>query len=104
MVKLCHEKMLILRCIIPPPQKKINHLQKKINPHPLIKIERPDKKLYSLGVILIPCENLKPMEKYQPSPFPQFFFQFHRINSILTPRKNPNKSPPPPPKKMSDTS
>ena len=22
MVKLCHEKMLILRCILPPPQKK----------------------------------------------------------------------------------
>ena len=29
MVKLCHEKMLILRCILPPPQKKLNLLQKK---------------------------------------------------------------------------
>ena len=28
MVKLCHEKMLILRCILLP--KKLNHLQKKI--------------------------------------------------------------------------
>ena len=52
MVKLCHEKMLILRCI--HPSKKRNHLQKKINLHPLITLERPDKKLYSLGIILIP--------------------------------------------------
>ena len=27
-VKVCHEKMLILRCILPPP-KKMNHPQKK---------------------------------------------------------------------------
>ena len=44
------------------------HLQKKINSHPLIKLERPDKKLYSLGIILIPYENLEHLEKYQPSP------------------------------------
>ena len=32
MVKLCHEKMLILRCILPPPQKKkLNLVQKKGN-------------------------------------------------------------------------
>ena len=31
MLKLCHEKMLILRCILPPPpqKKKLNLLQKK---------------------------------------------------------------------------
>ena len=28
MIKLCHERMLILRCILPPP-KKLNYLQKK---------------------------------------------------------------------------
>ena len=72
MVKLCHEKMLILRCIL--PAKKLNHLQKKINPYPLIKLERPDKKLYALGIILIPYENLKLLEKYQPSPFHKFSF------------------------------
>ena len=72
MVKLCHEKMLILRCIL--LLKKLIHLQKMINPYPLIKLERPDKKLYSLGIILIPYENLKLLEKYQPSPLPQFFF------------------------------
>ena len=31
MIKLRHEKMLILRCI-PPPPKKLNYLQKKGNP------------------------------------------------------------------------
>ena len=70
--KTFHEKMLILRYILPP--KKINHPQKKINPHPMIKLERPDKKLYSLGIILIHYENLKSLEKYQPSPLQQFFF------------------------------
>ena len=29
MVKLCHEKMRILRSILPPPKKKLNLLQKK---------------------------------------------------------------------------
>ena len=60
-VKLCHEKMLILRCVL--PQKNLNHPQKKINPYPLIKLERPDKKFYSMGIILIPYENLKVMAK-----------------------------------------
>ena len=32
MIKLCHERMLILRCILPP--KKLNYLQKKVNPPP----------------------------------------------------------------------
>ena len=34
MIKLRHERMLILRCILPPPQKKTNYLQKKVNPQP----------------------------------------------------------------------
>ena len=46
MVKLCHEKMLILRCILPPPPKK--------NEPPPENFEYPDKKLNSLGIILIP--------------------------------------------------
>ena len=33
MIKLRHERMLILRCILPPPPKKtLNYLQKKVNP------------------------------------------------------------------------
>ena len=44
MVKLCHEKMLILRCMLPPPKKK----------PPPENLEYPDKKLNSLGIILIP--------------------------------------------------
>ena len=33
-IKLCHERMLILRCILPP--KKLNYLQKKVPPPPAI--------------------------------------------------------------------
>ena len=33
MIKLRHERMLILRCI-PPPQKKRNYLKKKLTPQP----------------------------------------------------------------------
>ena len=42
MVKLYHhEKMLILRCILPPPQKKLNFLQKKnLTSHPLENLEQ----------------------------------------------------------------
>ena len=32
MIKLRHERMLILRCILPP--KKLNYLQKKVDPPP----------------------------------------------------------------------
>ena len=46
MVKLCHEKMLILRCKLPPPLK-------KNEPSPDY-LDYPDKKLNSLGIILIP--------------------------------------------------
>ena len=49
-------------------QNKLNLLQKKITSHPLENLEHPDKKLNSLGIILIPWENIKPIEKYQPSP------------------------------------
>ena len=45
MVKLCHEKMLILRCILP---KKLNHLQNKLTPPPE-KSQHPVKNLKSLG-------------------------------------------------------
>ena len=40
--------MLILRYILPP--KKLNYLQKKINPHHLENLEHPDKKLKSLEI------------------------------------------------------
>ena len=42
--------------------------RKKIGSHTLENLEHPDKKLNSLGIILIPWWNLKPIEKYQPSP------------------------------------
>ena len=56
MVKLCHEKMLILGCILPPPpKKKIKPSpEKKLASHPLDNLEHPDKELNSLGIILIP--------------------------------------------------
>ena len=55
MVKLCHENMLILRCILPPPKKKIESSpEKKIDLPPLENLEHPDKELNSLGIILIP--------------------------------------------------
>ena len=55
MVKLCHGTMLILRCILSPPKKKLNLLQKKkLTYHPLENHKHPDKKLNSLGIILIP--------------------------------------------------
>ena len=42
MVKLCHEKMLILRCILLPPQKKIEPSpEKKINLPPPGKSRTP---------------------------------------------------------------
>ena len=42
MVKLCHEKMLILRCILPPPKKKTEPPpEKKINLLPPGKSRKP---------------------------------------------------------------
>ena len=42
MIKLRHERMLILRCILLPPLKKnLNYLQKKINPPPPEKSRTP---------------------------------------------------------------
>ena len=55
MVKLCHEKMLNLRCILPPPKKNlIFSRKKKLTSHPLENLEHPDKERNSLGIILIP--------------------------------------------------
>ena len=50
MIKLCHERMLLLRCI--PSPKKLNYLQKKNYPpgHHLKNLEHTDKKLKSLGI------------------------------------------------------
>ena len=50
MIKLRHERMLILRCIL--LRKKLNYLQKKLTPagHHQQNLEHPDKKLKSLGI------------------------------------------------------
>ena len=89
MVKLCHKKMLIFICILPPPQKKLNLPQKKnLTSHPLENLEHPDKKLNSLGIILIPCKNLKPLKKYKHSPSKKF--QSTRKTSFSTTQKSLN--------------
>ena len=51
MIKLCHQRMLILRCILPsktelPPEKTIYPPPG----HHLKNLEHPDKKLKSLGI------------------------------------------------------
>ena len=49
MIKLRHERMLILRCILPP--KKLNYLKKKLTPgYHLKNLEHPEEKLQSLGI------------------------------------------------------
>ena len=56
--------MWIFRSILPPPKKKIEPPpEKKLNLPPLENLEHPDKKLNSLGIILIPWKNLKTSEK-----------------------------------------
>ena len=52
----CHAKILTIRCIRPPPQKKTQPPpEKNITPFPTLKdLEHPDKKYNSLGIILIP--------------------------------------------------
>ena len=60
--------MLILRCILSSPKKIEPPPEKNLTSHPLENLEHPDKKLNSLGIILIPWKNLKPLEKYQHSP------------------------------------
>ena len=42
--------------------------EKKLTSHPLENLEHPGKKINSLGMLLIPWENLKPLETYQPTP------------------------------------
>ena len=52
MIKLRHERMLILRCILPP--KKMNYLQKKVNPPPPTEKSRtPSQETQVTGNILI---------------------------------------------------
>ena len=51
-----------------PPKKTEPPPEKNLTFHPLENLEHSEKKLNSLGIILIPCKNLKPLEKYQPSP------------------------------------
>ena len=47
--------LLILRCVLPPPKKKVElPLEKNLTSHPMENLEYPDKKLNSLGIILIP--------------------------------------------------
>ena len=51
MIKLPHERMLILRCILFPKKTELP-LEKKVTPpgHHLKYLEHPDKKLKSLGI------------------------------------------------------
>ena len=52
-----------------PPPEKLNLIQKKnLTSHPLENLEHSDKKLNSLGIILIPRVNLKLLGKYLLSP------------------------------------
>ena len=57
MIKLRNERMLILRCILPP--KKLNYLQKKVNPPPPTEKSRtPWQETQVTGNILIAWETL----------------------------------------------
>ena len=56
MVKLCHEKMLILRCIIPPKNRTFSR-KKNLTSHPLENLEHPDKKTQLTG------NNFNPLKK-----------------------------------------
>ena len=78
--------MRILRSVLPPPKKKIwTSSRKKLNLPPLENLEHPDKKLNSLGIILIPWKNLKTSEKYQHSPSKKI--PIYKKNVIQQPRK-----------------
>ena len=63
MIKLRHQRMLILRCILPP--KTELHPEKKVTPPP----PRPPRNSSHLEY-LNPMRNVKLLEKYQPSPSP----------------------------------
>ena len=88
-----------------PPNKNKPPPEKNLTPHHLKKVEHPDKKLYALVIILIPRENLKPLETYQPSPtppknlsIPLNILNFNTMEKLLTPPEKsqtlPKTSPP----------
>ena len=52
MVKICYEKMLTLEMY--PSKINSTSSRKKLTSHPLENFEHPDKKLNSLGIMLIP--------------------------------------------------
>ena len=71
MIKLRHERMLILRCILPP--KKLNYLQKKINPRlPPEKSRTALRETQVTGNILISRETLSfgKISAFSPPPPP----------------------------------
>ena len=78
--------MRILRSILPPSKKIKPPPEKKLNLPPLENLEHPDKKLNSLGIILIPWKNLKTSEKYQHAPSKKF--QSTRKTSFSNPEKS----------------
>ena len=80
MVKLCHEKMLILRCMLPPPPKKNEPLPENL--------EYPDKKLNSLGIIN-PLKKTLSLWKIISIPPPKKF-QSTRKTSLSTTQKSLN--------------
>ena len=77
--------MRILRSIL-PTKKKLNLLQKKLNLPPLENLEHPDKKLNSLGIILIPWKTLR-LRKNISIPHPKKF-QSTRKTSFSNPEKS----------------
>ena len=89
MIKLRHERLLILRCILPPKKAELPP-EKKLTPHHLENLKHPDKKLKLLGISK-PMRNLKLLEKYQPSPrLPPNKSQSTRKRKNITPRKSFN--------------
>ena len=77
--------MRILRSVLLPPKKTWTSSRKKLNLPPLENLEHPDKKLNSLGIILIPWKNLKTSVKYQHSPSKKI--PIYKKNVIQQPRK-----------------
>ena len=89
MIKVRHERMLILRCILPP--KKLNYLQKKLPPphHQLKNLEHPNSSHWEY------LNRMKPLSFWQnisPPPPPS-----KKENLNFNPLPPPKFSQPPPP-------
>ena len=87
MVKLCHEKMLILRCIL--PHKKLNLLQKKVNLPPLGKSRAPRQETQLTGNNFNPLKKPEASGKISASPLQKI--PIYKKNVIFN---NPEKAQP----------